>query len=327
MFVPSKFRPSWWLSNPHLQTVWSAKLRRAARIDTVAERLELEDGDFIDINWSHPEANSHNPEGQNHLVCIFHGLGGNIQSRYASHLIKQLNELGINSVFMHFRGCSGEPNRLASAYHSGHTDDIRYLIDLAGQRYPEKTCHAVGFSLGANALLVYLGEEGEKCGLDSAIAISPPLVLQTGADRLNSGASRIYQRHLLNTMKRQLREKQQHRPHLQLPQDKGEWHNFWQFDNEVTAPLSGFKDVHDYYTRCSSRQYLKQIGIKTHIIFANDDPFFAPSVVPTAAEMSPSVDFELCEKGGHVGFVDGPLTQPGYWLDRRITELLSARIN
>lgn len=150
MITPSKFSPSWWLRNPHLQTIVASKLRRKQIVTLETERLELPDGDFVDIAWT-LKANSktHNAP----WVCIFHGLAGCVESAYANGLIVALERSGFNVVFMHFRGCSGEPNLLAKTYHSGHTDDIRYLIEQVQISYPNAPLHAVGFSLGGNALL------------------------------------------------------------------------------------------------------------------------------------------------------------------------------
>lgn len=338
--IESKFKPAGWLRNPHMQTLWASKVRQVVAAKQTPERLELPDGDFLDTNWSLPvakattDADRENPAavptevpaavpGSRGIVCLFHGLGGSIQSAYATAAFNVLEKAGFQVAFLHFRGCSGEPNRLAKAYHSGATDDIRYFIKLAAHRSPGKPIHAVGFSLGANALLKYLGEEGSSCLLKSAIAVAPPLVLQEGANKLNTGFARIYQRYLLDAMKNHLEEKRQRYPHLNLPNNVSAIKTFWQFDDGVTAHLHGFADVHDYYSQSSSRQYLPAIACHTHIIHALDDPFFTPAVVPDEQELSKQTTLELSRYGGHVGFVAGNNpTGNRYWLDQRIPELL-----
>lgn len=283
------------------------------------ERLELPDGDFVDIAWRlQPERTNTNAP----WVCIFHGLAGCLESAYASGLLAALDSAGFNIAFMHFRGCSGEPNRLAKTYHSGHTEDIRYLISEVQSRHPASPVHAVGFSLGGNALLKYLGEEKNQSPLTSAIAVSPPLVLATAAKRMNTGLSRAYQSYLVNLMRQHHERKRATYPDLNLRSAKG-LQTFWQFDDAITAKLNGFIDVHDYYKQCSSRQYLQAITVNTHIIFSHDDPFFSPAVIPTNEELSAAVTLELTKRGGHVAFVTGnnPL-KPQYWLDQRIPELL-----
>ncbi len=157
----------------------------------------------------------------------------------------------------------------------------------------------------------------------SAIAVCPPLVLHVGANKLNKGIARGYQRFLIGLMRDQIEAKRALYPELDLPILTDEDNNFWKVDNNFTAPVHGFDDVHDYYKRCSSRPYLKSIGIPTHIIYALDDPFFTVEVIPTEAELSPSVTLELPTHGGHVGFIQGKIPfKPEYWLDGRIVEVL-----
>ena len=324
--INSKFKPAAWLRNPHLQTLWASKARNVAAPKHNTERLELSDGDFLDTNWSLPLAagkQQHGAQADRGIVCMFHGLGGSLQSAYASATFNALEKTGFDVAFLHFRGCSGEPNRLAKAYHSGATDDIRYFINLVAQRFPGTALHAVGFSLGANALLKYLGEEGGSCRLHSAIAIAPPLVLQEGANKLNTGFARIYQRYLLRTMQTHLEEKRQRYPELDLPVNVSGLKNFWQFDDAVTARVHGFTDAHDYYTKSSSRQYLPKIDCRTHIIHSQDDPFFTPAVVPAENELSQETTLEISAHGGHVGFVaEKNAAGNRYWLDQRIPEVL-----
>ncbi|MEE9333159.1 MAG: hydrolase [Granulosicoccaceae bacterium] len=315
MIITSKFSPSWWLSNPHLQTLYASKLSKRPPITFKTERLELPDGDFLDLCWSHKQS------GQ--IVLLLHGLTGNITSAYAQGAFGQLEAAGMRPVFMHFRGCSGEPNRLARSYHSGETGDIGFMVNLLKERFPGVPISAAGFSLGANALLKYLGEQDLRCPFQSAIAVCPPLVLHVGANKLNKGIARGYQRFLIGLMRDQIEAKRALYPELDLPILTDEDNNFWKVDNNFTAPVHGFDDVHDYYKRCSSRPYLKSIGIPTHIIYALDDPFFTVEVIPTEAELSPSVTLELPTHGGHVGFIQGKIPfKPEYWLDGRIVEVL-----
>jgi len=318
LIVKSKFRPSWWLRNPHLQTLWASKVRRTLPLTLKTERLELADGDFVDLAWNGIESDS--------LVCLFHGLAGCAQSAYANHILVALRDLGVQAVLMHFRGCSGEPNRLAVSYHSGHTDDIRFVINTLAKRFPNSTISAIGYSLGGNALLKYLAEENSRCPLRQAIAVSPPLVLQEGAKRMNQGFSKVYQRYLLRLMRQQLERKRAIYPQLKLPMADPSLDTFWRFDDAITAPLHGFKDVHDYYSRCSSRQFLSAIKVPCHILHSRDDPFFSPDVIPAESELAQSVTFEIAERGGHVAFVAGANPcKPHYWLEQRLIELLGLR--
>lgn len=311
----SKFRPRWWLRNPHVQTIYASKLAKLPDIDTQHERLELSDGDFLDLNWSKKTSGP--------MVCLFHGLAGCVDSAYARRAIHALEANGYRPVFMHHRGCSGEPNRLAISYHSGHTQDIATLITTVRKRYPNERVAAVGYSLGANALLKYLGERGADSGLDMAVSVCPPLVLSTCADTINTGFARVYQRYLLKLMHQQYAAKQVAYPDLNLKDLPANLTNFWRFDNAVTAPLHGYKDVHDYYKRCSARPFVPSIKTPTHILYALNDPFFTPSVLPNNDELSDSVQLHTPEYGGHVGFVEhaAPANHI-HWLDQRIAQWL-----
>jgi len=277
-------------------------------VDANAERLELSDGDFLDINWSKKDSGP--------LVCIFHGLAGSIESAYVKAVFFALENRGFRPVFMHWRGCSGEPNRLARSYHSGATDDIHRLVELVQHRFPDTPVFAVAYSLGANALLKYLGEQNTKCQLNGAVCICPPLVLSIGADKLNSGVTRAYQKYLITPMRAHHEAKRRHYPELDLPPATSDLNNFWKFDDALTAPLHGFRDVHDYYEKCSSRQFLGAIATETLIVYALDDPFFTPAVLPSASELSPQITLELSKHGGHVGFI-GDANDPD-WLSNRI---------
>lgn len=309
--VKSSFSPARWLRNPHLQTIFASRLFTPAPFTTTTERHELPDGDFIDLSQSH--------QTQGDIVALFHGLSGCVQSSYIQGVFASLTSRGFSPVLMHWRGCSGEPNRLARSYHSGASDDVRWFINHLHARHPHKQLYAVGYSLGANALLKYLGEDGDASPLSAAVAISPPLVLAEGAKQLNTGFARIYQRHLLTQMKQQHEEKRRHYPQLDLPPASADINTLLKFDDALTAPLHGYKDAHDYYTQCSARRYLSGIERRTHILSAADDPFFTANILPTEKELSSSTTLELSRYGGHVGFLQGRQR----WLDQHIAQLIS----
>jgi hypothetical protein len=184
---------------------------------------------------------------------------------------------------------------------------------------------AVGYSLGGNVLLKWLGEDGEHSPLQAAVAVSAPMDLHACSRRINTGLSRFYQRHLLASLKASLQQKAANptfaaaMPNLEKPEH---FSNFRQFDDAFTAPLHGFRDVDDYYTRASSKPLLKHITKPTLIIHALDDPFIGSSAIPQNSEVSAHVQLEISQRGGHVGFVSGSLWQPVYWLENRIPEFL-----
>ncbi len=309
------FRAPWWCRGPHCQTIWPNLFRRSAPIVLRRERIELPDGDFIDIDWTQ---NTHGP-----IALILHGLEGSARSGYARALLKRLADSGWCAGVMHFRGCSGEPNRLPRSYHSGDTADVAFVIDLLKRRTPDTRIAAVGFSLGGNVLLKWLGETGAKNPLDAAVAVSVPFVLSVAADRLDRGLSRLYQWKLLLSLRQSVRRKfkTQAAPIdlRSLPTLK----NFWAFDDKVTAPLHGFDSAEHYYRVSSSRGYLRNIAVPTLILHALDDPFMSPHCVPDATELSPSIQLEVYPQGGHVGFIYGQPWRPRYWLDERIAAFLN----
>ena len=314
MIIESIFKPAWYLRNRHLQTIWP-KYRKRPDIELQLERLETNDDDFLDLVWT--------KQTDGPIVVILHGLEGNLESHYVKNLLEKFYAMGWNAVLMHFRGCSGEPNRQARGYHSGETSDMGFLFKTISERYPGKPISAAGFSLGGNALLKYLGEQQENSLLKAACAISVPFELAKSAVTLKQGFSRIYQKYLIDSLQKKVRKKFKT---LTCPIDISEletWNDFYTLDNNLTAPLHGFDGADDYYSRCSSRQFLKTIVTPTLIIQAKDDPFLPKSAIPEENELSNSVTLELSEHGGHVGFVqnDG-LLKLDYWLDTRIPEFL-----
>ena len=311
----SRFKPAWWLPGGNLQTLWPYYFRSKTQIDLSRERLELPDGDFVDLCLT---ANAGNP-----VVAVFHGLEGCVDSHYVKPLLAAVEKRGWHGVFMHFRGCSGEYNRLERSYHSGDTGDIGFLMDHLHRLYPGVPIAAVGYSLGGNALLKYLGEADRKGQVRAAATVSVPYILAEGARRLKTGFSRVYQRRLLSLLKRKITGKFSSRS---CPFDLDEVHklnDFFRFDDRITAPLHGFAGVMEYYTRSSSRPFLKTIDVPSLLIHAMDDPFMTEDVIPEEDELSEYVQLELAGTGGHIGFVSGKV--PGYasyWLEQRIIEFL-----
>jgi predicted alpha/beta-fold hydrolase len=228
---------------------------------------------------------------------------------------------------MHFRGCGARLNRLPRSYHSGDTGDIGFLLRTLAEREPGTPLAAVGFSLGGNALLKYLGEGDTPSGLCAAAAVSVPFMLAEGAWRLERGFSRIYQRHLIRRLHDKVRRKFASGG-CPVPLDGlSRLDTFRRFDDAITAPLHGFCDVDDYYARSSSRQYLRHIRVPTLILHAEDDPFLTARAIPGAEELAPGVVLELSRRGGHVGFVGGRWPwRARYWLEERIPEFLDAHL-
>ena len=312
----STFKPAWGLSNPHLQTLWATFFRSLPDVDLSIERVELADGDFIDLAIT--------PLAGKPIVIIMHGLEGSLKSSYVKPLIKKLDESGYGVCFMHFRGCSDEINRLPRTYHSGDSGDLQHIVDYLQNEYQQDPFAIIGYSLGGNILLKWLGEQAGNAPTTTAIAISVPFQLSHAGDRLEKSFSRVYQKHLLSTCQKKYQKKFATQPSpLGDEINVNKLNTFYSFDDQVTAPLHGFKNADDYYQQCSSRQFLKHIQKPTLILHAKDDPFMWEHTVPDENELSPSVMLELSESGGHVGFIAG--THPfkhEYWADKRIIEWL-----
>lgn len=317
--VRAAFDPPWWLRNRHVQTIVPNTLRRPTRLPLRREVVELPDGDFVHADWM--------PRAEGPIVVLLHGLEGNINSPYAAGMLHALHAAGWRAVLLHFRGCSGVPNRLPRAYHSGDWQHVEVFLDLLRAREPGQAIAAVGFSLGGSALLDYLGQTGDAERLRAAVAISVPFDLGACARAIDSGFSKVYQYRLMRRLKNSVRRKVAAGVAGFRPVPFDHMVTFTEFDDAFTAPLHGFKDAQDYYARCSSRQYLRGVRTPTLIVHAADDPFMDPAVVPKAEELSAAIEFELAPHGGHTGFVDGfGLAGWSVWTERRVPDYLAPRL-
>lgn len=306
------FKPAWWLPGPHLQTLWPTFSRRGKKqLHLKRERIELADGDFIDLDWTHQTTGP--------IVLILHGLEGSSESPYAKGMLQAISQKGWRAVLMYFRGCSGEHNRLQRMYHCGETGDLSTIVRRLKSREPNTPIVAMGFSVGGNILLKWLGESGQENPLTAAVAVSVPFDLSKAVDRLHRGFSRLYEHHLLKSMCQKVATKfdAQSRPAHFPPVMSLK--TIREFDDKVVAPLHGFSGAADYYKKSSSRQFLKTIQVPTLILHAKDDPFMTADVIPGSQELSKYVTLETTQKGGHVGFVTGVYPwRPQYWLEHRI---------
>ena len=285
------------------------------------ERLTTPDDDFIDVDWYGGDSGP--------LLVVLHGLEGSSRSNYVRGLLVAAGRFGWRGAVLHFRSCSGEPNRARHSYNAGATADLDWFVGQLYRREPRLQLACVGYSLGGNALLKWLGERGEAARLAAAVAVSVPFSLAAGARRLGRGLSRFYQGYLLRSMRAGYRRKFADRGDAPVSfEELARLRDFYRFDDRVTAPLHGYRGADDYYRTASSRQYLRRIARPTLILHALDDPFLSADEVPTAAELGPQVRLELSPCGGHVGFIDGPWPwRAGYWLERRIPAFLCRYLN
>lgn len=318
------FRPAWWLRGPHRQTIWRRLFGSGTAPPYRRERFETPDGDFVDLDWFEFDGRS----GNRPLVIVLHGLEGSSRSNYVVGLLHEAARRGWDGVAMNFRSCSGELNRRPRFYHSGETGDLDDVLSSLINRRPGRLIGLVGYSLGGNVLLKWLGECGDKVpeSLRAAVAVSVPFDLAAAAYRVDHGLSRIYGRTFLRTLKEKALAKARLYPDLLDPEEVAAIRSFAVFDDRVTAPLHGFANGRDYWTRASATPWLGVIRKPTLLINASDDPFLPAACLPRdAVARSPWLSAEFTPRGGHAGFVEG--WRPGavsYWVDRRAMAFLDS---
>ncbi len=287
---------------------------RRPRLGYRRERWDAPDGDFIDLDWI--DGPSDAP-----LVVLFHGLEGCSRSHYAAALMHAVSTCRWRGVVPHFRGCSGELNRLPRAYHSGDSAEIDWILRRLG-RALTAPLYAAGVSLGGNALLKWLGERGgEACQVvAAAAAVSAPLDLMAAGAALDHGFNLVYVRHFLATLKRKSQAKLDRFPGLFDGARMAAARTLREFDNVVTAPLHGFRDTDDYWTRASAKPLLRRVAVPTLLVNARNDPFLPEQSLPAAEELAPCVTPEFPAHGGHVGFAGGRFPGRLGWLPQRMLD-------
>ena len=314
LLANSTYSPPWWLPGGDLQTIYAYARRFSNPIGYRRERWETPDGDFIDLDFV-----DSNGAGAK-LLVLFHGLEGCSRSHYALATMAWARRLGWRGVVPHFRGCSGEANRLPRSYHSGDSAEIDWILRRLKATHAESELYAVGVSLGGNMLLKWLGEAGSSAAaiVSGAAAVSAPVDLNAAANVLDVGHRKaIYTRSFLRSMRQKVLGKiATHRLDID-PADVYRCSTFRAIDNLYTAPVHGFKDADDYWARSSSKPLLKQIRVPTLLLNARNDPFLPEAALPSDAEISASVIREFPQAGGHVGFVSGKLPGSLDWLPQR----------
>jgi predicted alpha/beta-fold hydrolase len=312
-----------WLPGPHLQTIYPALLPRPV-LPYRRQRWETPDGDFIDLDWIDGVAGAP-------LVVLFHGLEGGSRSHYSLSFMGAVRERGWHGVVLHFRGCSGEPNRLPRAYHSGDTYEADWTLSRLKAAFPDVPVYVLGVSLGGNLLLKWLGEQAGAAGavVAGAAAVCAPLDLMAAGQALENGFNRFYARYFLDSLKPKVLAKLARHPDLVDPRlvDPGRVARaatMREFDDAFTAPVHGFRDTDDYWTRASSKPWLRRIVVPTLVLNSRNDPFLPERALPDRAAVSPSVLLEFPAEGGHVGFCTGPFPGRLTWLPLRVLDFFSA---
>ena len=318
------FTPAWWLRGAHRQTVWRRLFSRESIPDYRRERLETPDGDFLDLDWCAGD------DPGRPLLLALHGLEGSSRSPYIAGLLAVARARGWDGVALNFRSCSGELNRRPRFYHSGETADLDWVVAQLCARWPGRRLALVGYSLGGNVALKWLGERGAGAPPEvrAAAAISVPFDLAVAAYQVDHGVGWFYGQMFLRTLRAKAIAKAQRFSGLLDPAAVAAIRSFAAFDDRVTAPLHGFADARDYWTRASCRPWLGAIQRPTLLINACDDPFLPAAHLPRAEIAgAPRLHAEFPRRGGHVGFVQG--AWPGrarYWIDTRILTFLESML-
>jgi predicted alpha/beta-fold hydrolase len=290
------YRAPLWLPEGHTQSIYPALFRKVPLTHSHTERLELPDGDFLDVDWHMRSENLHDRP----LLIVSHGLEGSSRRHYVTGLIRAMPEF--NALAWNYRSCSDEPNRNLRFYHSGATDDLDFVIQQAIAR-GVKDIYLAGFSLGGNLSLKWLGENAKKASqfVRKAVAFSVPLHLSSSSQQLTRRENRLYTHRFLQTLLEKVTEKSARYPMDITPSMMTSIRSLYDFDNVITGPLHGFKDAEDYYERNSSLYFLADIQVPTLIVNAKNDPFLSQECLPERID-SDFVQIELPESGGHCGF-------------------------
>ena len=312
----SSYRPPFLFNNGHLQTLYPSMARKVDGVVYQRERIFTPDDDFLDLDWSRA--------GSRKLAVLSHGLEGHTGRPYMVGMARMLNQHGWDVLAWNYRACSGEINRRLRMYHNGCIDDLDCVVRHGLKNGAYEQAAMIGFSLGGNLTLMYLGSKGSVLDphIQGAVAFSVPCDLKAGALELAKARNYIYMKQFLVSLHEKIKLKMEQMPGVINDDGYDRIRDFKGFDDRYTAPINGFKDAEDYWFKCSSGRFLHTITVPTLIVNALDDPFLAPSCYPVAqAEQNRYVHLEMPLSGGHVGFVqfnaDG-----SYWSENRTVEFL-----
>jgi len=309
-----------WLPGGHAQTIYSARFVPQPEVQYRRERWDTPDGDFIDVDFAQPEPAADDAP----VLVLFHGLEGCSRSHYALAIMRHFADRGWRGLVPHFRGCSGEPNRLPRAYHSGDSDEGDWILRRVHARWPRAKLHAAGVSLGGNMLAKWLGEREEDARFVAAAAsIGSPLDLAAGGEALHRGFNRVYERAFLATLKPKALAKARSFAGVARAEAIARAKSLREFDDAFTAPMHGFRDADDYWARASAKPWLPGIKVPHLVLNARNDPFVPASSLPTEREVSHDVLLEQPEEGGHVGFAQGAPPGSLDFLPRRLFDFFT----
>ena len=306
------YKPPAFLFNAHFETIYPSLFRKVKTVAYERERIVTPDGDFLDLDWMRQKSNR--------LIIISHGLEGNTSRAYVRGMARAGYDKGLDILAWNFRGCGGEVNQRLRFYHSGATDDLTTVIDHAKKDYDE--IFLIGFSLGGNLTLKFLGEHQGLELISKAAVFSVPLDLHNSCIKISTPSNWIYQRRFLKSLTKKIIQKAKFFNELDITNiDKLK--TLMDFDDRYTAPLHGFKSAIDYYQQCSSLYFLNNITTPTLIVNALNDPFLSATCYPIRElEQHPAITFETPRYGGHVGF--SQFNKNGlYWSEERMQQFFN----
>lgn len=307
----STYEPPNWFKNNHIQTIYPALFRTVDPVPYERERIDTPDKDFLDLDWFYAPKKTYN------IAIIVHGLDSNTHETYMQAMAWAFHRKNWDVLTINLRGCSEEMNRLPRLNHAGDTADLNTVLGHVIKKMKYESISLVGFSLGGNIVLKYMGEKGKTISplVKSAVGISVPCDLKSAALHMDTGLNKWYSRRFINKIKKKLKEKV---PYTDLTQkDVNKITNFQQLDDTYTAPIHGYKDAEEYWYKCSSKRYLLQIDKPTLLINAADDPFLTKECFPTEeATNHNKFLLEIPEYGGHVGFIAFN-KENEYWHEKR----------
>ncbi len=317
----TSYQPPPFFRNPHLQTLFPTLFRRVPGISYTRERISTPDDDFLDLDWVR--------RGSNRLVVVSHGLEGDSQRAYVKGMVRAALKQGFDALAWNFRGCSGVPNRQPRLYHSGSDNDLETVLRHVLEHCDYRAIALVGFSMGGNVSLVYLGRRQHAIDprIKCCVAFSVPGDLADCSRALARPENRIYMKRFLKMLHAKVRMGQERFPELINDRDYHLLRDFYDFDNRYTAPLHGFKDAEDYWRQCSAARFIPGIRIPTLLVSALDDPFLGPGCYPRKeAAANPVFTFETPAHGGHVGFVSFN-REKIYWSERRALAFINGNLS
>ncbi|MBN2809177.1 MAG: alpha/beta fold hydrolase [Deltaproteobacteria bacterium] len=312
----TEYHPPLFFRNGHRQSIYPTIFRQVKGVDYLRETISTPDDDFLDLDWVYGSSDK--------LVIISHGLEGNSTRAYVKGMVKAVTDAGFAALAWNFRGCGGAINRQPKLYHSGFYEDLETVIEHVFKKYQYREVNLVGFSMGGNVSLVYLGKKGSSIDprLKKCVAFSVPCDLKASSEQIARPGNQVYMQRFLRLLRQKIKAKQADFPELFDDKNYEQLKNFLDFDNRYTAPLHGFIDAFDYWKQCSSKQFLNNIQIPTLLINALDDPFLAEACYPfSECAANPNLSLETPRHGGHVGFVTFNRNNL-YWSEKRCLQFV-----